>query len=77
MAYTEDFFDLCDHFGIMFWDEFFQAKPANGLNPLDAQLYLSNVRDNAYISRPPIRKTEWKSAMDSTDFSDYIFKKSV
>jgi beta-mannosidase len=42
---TEDLFDLCDRYGIMVWDEFFQANPANGLNPLDAQLYLSNVRD--------------------------------
>ena len=42
---TEDLYDLCDRYGIMVWDEFFQANPANGLNPLDAQLYLSNVRD--------------------------------
>ena len=42
---TEDLFDLCDQYGIMVWDEFFQANPANGLDPLDAQLYLSNVRD--------------------------------
>jgi len=42
---TEDLYDLCDRYGIMIWDEFFQANPANGMNPLDAQLYLSNVRD--------------------------------
>ena len=42
---TEDLYDLCDRYGIMVWDEFFQANPANGMNPLDAQLYLSNVRD--------------------------------
>ena len=42
---TEDLYDLCDRYGIMVWDEFFQANPANGLNPLDAPLYLSNVRD--------------------------------
>lgn len=42
---TEDLYDLCDRYGIMVWDEFFQANPANGLDPLDAQLYLSNVRD--------------------------------
>jgi beta-mannosidase len=42
---SEDLYDLCDRYGIMVWDEFFQANPANGLNPLDAQLYLSNVRD--------------------------------
>ena len=42
---SEDLYDLCDRYGIMVWDEFFQANPANGLNPLDAPLYLSNVRD--------------------------------
>jgi beta-mannosidase len=42
---TEDLIDLCDRYGIMVWDEFFQANPANGLDPLDAELYLSNVRD--------------------------------
>ena len=42
---TEDLYDLCDRYGIMIWDEFFQANPANGLNPLDAPLYLANVRD--------------------------------
>ncbi|MEI6862084.1 MAG: sugar-binding domain-containing protein [Verrucomicrobiota bacterium] len=42
---TEDLFDFCDRYGIMLWDEFFQANPNNGLNPLDSGLYLSNVRD--------------------------------
>ena len=42
---TEELYELCDRYGIMVWDEFFQANPANGLNPLDARLYLSNVRD--------------------------------
>ncbi len=30
---TEDLYDLCDRYGIMVWDEFFQANPANGLEP--------------------------------------------
>ena len=42
---SEDLYDLCDRYGIMVWDEFFQANPANGLDPLDAPLYLANVRD--------------------------------
>jgi len=42
---TEDLYDLCDKYGIMVWDEFFQANPANGLDPLDADLYHSNVKD--------------------------------
>jgi glycosyl hydrolase family 2 len=53
---SEDFYDLCDQYGIMVWDEFFEANPANGLNPLDADLYLSNVRDKVlrYRNHPCI-----------------------
>jgi len=42
---TEDLYDLCDKYGILMWDEFFQANPANGLDPLDNELYLANVRE--------------------------------
>ncbi len=53
---SEDFFALCDQYGIMVWDEFFQANPANGLNPLDPNLYLANVRDTVlrYRNHPSI-----------------------
>ncbi len=53
---SEDFFDLCDRYGIMVWDEFFQANPANGMNPLDPDLYLANVRDTVtrYRNHPSI-----------------------
>jgi beta-mannosidase len=53
---SEDLFDLCDKYGIMVWDEFFQANPANGLNPLDMDLYLANVRDTIlrYRNHPSI-----------------------
>jgi beta-mannosidase len=53
---SEDLYDLCDLYGIMVWDEFFQANPANGLNPLDSELYLSNVRDKIlrYRNHPSI-----------------------
>lgn len=42
---SEDFYDLCDRYGILVWDEFFQANPYDGPNPDDTELYLSNVRD--------------------------------
>jgi hypothetical protein len=41
----EDFYDLCDKYGIMLWDEFFQPNPSDGPNPTDLPTYLSNVRD--------------------------------
>jgi hypothetical protein len=41
----EDFYDMCDKYGIMLWDEFFQANPSDGPNPDDIPIYLANVKD--------------------------------
>ena len=40
-----EFYDLCDKYGILVWDEFFQPNPADGPDPDDADLYLANVRE--------------------------------
>ncbi|HEX8325778.1 MAG TPA: glycoside hydrolase family 2 protein [Tepidisphaeraceae bacterium] len=40
-----DFYDLCDRYGIMIWDEFFQPNPSDGPNPTDPVMYLENVRE--------------------------------
>jgi hypothetical protein len=52
----EDFFDLCDRYGIMVWDEFFQPNPADGPNPDDAGPYLQNAADTLlrYRNHPSI-----------------------
>ena len=51
---SEDFYDLCDKYGIMLWDEFFQPNPSdsgrgrggNGEQDiLDVPLYLANVKE--------------------------------
>lgn len=42
---SEDFYDLCDQYGIMVWDEFFQPNPSDGPNPNDTDMYLANVRE--------------------------------
>jgi Exo-beta-D-glucosaminidase Ig-fold domain/Glycosyl hydrolases family 2/Glycosyl hydrolases family 2, sugar binding domain/Glycosyl hydrolases family 2, TIM barrel domain len=42
---SEDFYELCDKYGILIWDEFFQPNPSDGPNPDDLQTYLANVRD--------------------------------
>ena len=42
---SEDFYELCDKYGILLWDEFFQANPSDGPNPDDLDIYLANVRD--------------------------------
>ncbi len=41
----EDFYELCDKYGILLWDEFFQPNPSDGPNPTDLETYMTNVRD--------------------------------
>jgi len=41
----EDFYELCDKYGILIWDEFFQPNPSDGPNPTDIETYIANVRD--------------------------------
>jgi hypothetical protein len=42
---SEDFYDLCDKYGLLVWDEFFQPGPTDGPDPLDDATYIANVRD--------------------------------
>jgi len=42
---SEDFYDLCDRYGILVWDEFFQPNPGDGPDPTDLETYIANVRD--------------------------------
>jgi beta-mannosidase len=42
---SEDFYQLCDKYGIMLWDEFFQPNPGDGPNVTDIGCYLANVRE--------------------------------
>jgi hypothetical protein len=41
----EDFYELCDKYGILLWDEFFQPNPSDGPDPEDLDTYMANVRD--------------------------------
>jgi hypothetical protein len=42
---SEDFYELCDQYGLLLWDEFFQPNPSDGPNPTDLPTYLANVRE--------------------------------
>ncbi|MGC1463430.1 MAG: sugar-binding domain-containing protein [Terracidiphilus sp.] len=42
---SEEFYELCDKYGIMVWDEFFQPNPNDGPDPTDINTYMANVRD--------------------------------
>jgi hypothetical protein len=53
---SEEFYDLCDRYGILIWDEFFQPNPSDGPNPDDLTVYLANVKDKIlrYRNHPSI-----------------------
>ena len=53
---SEDFYELCDKYGILLWDEFFQPNPSDGPNPEDMPTYLANVREKIvrYRNHPSI-----------------------
>jgi hypothetical protein len=42
---NEDFYELCDKYGILVWDEFFQPNPGDGPDVADIPTYMANVRD--------------------------------
>lgn len=45
----EEFYDACDRYGILIWQDFWLANPADGQDPLDEDMFLDNARD--YVSR--------------------------
>ncbi|WP_291102263.1 MULTISPECIES: glycoside hydrolase family 2 protein [unclassified Flavobacterium] len=53
---NELLYELCDKYGLMIWDEFFQANPSDGPNPADINLYLYNVKEKIlrYRNHPSI-----------------------
>jgi len=53
---NEDFYELCDKYGILLWDEFFQPNPSDGPDPTDLDTYMANVRDKIlhYRNHPSI-----------------------
>jgi len=53
---SEDFYEMCDKYGILLWDEFFQPNPSDGPDPDDLDTYMANVRDKIlrYRNHPAI-----------------------
>ena len=51
----EDFYELCDKYGILVWDEFFQPNPPDGPDPTDIDTYMANARDKVlrFRNHPP------------------------
>lgn len=45
----EEFYEACDRHGIMVWQDFWLANPADGPDPMDEQMFLRNAYD--YVRR--------------------------
>lgn len=45
---NEEFYDACDKYGIVVWQDFWLANPADGPDPDDNVMFLDNARD--YVS---------------------------
>jgi hypothetical protein len=41
----EEFFDACDKYGLLVWNDFWLANPVDGPNPDDHEMFMNNVRD--------------------------------
>jgi hypothetical protein len=41
----DEFYEACDRYGIVVWQDFWLANPADGPDPADAQMFLRNVHD--------------------------------
>ncbi|MGA3169591.1 MAG: discoidin domain-containing protein [Chthoniobacteraceae bacterium] len=41
----EEFFDACDKYGLLVWNDFWIANPTDGPNPDDHGMFMNNVRD--------------------------------
>jgi len=41
----DEFFEACDKYGIMVWQDFWLANPGDGLNPKDHKLFMDNAED--------------------------------
>ena len=45
------FYDACDKYGILIWDDFWLANPGDGPNPNDEDMFMENVRDKILRNR--------------------------
>ena len=51
MVNSKDFYDACDKYGVLVWDDFWLANPSDGPNPDDPAMFLANARDKILKNR--------------------------
>ena len=45
MVGRKEFYDACDRYGILIWDDFWLANPGDGPEPLDNAMFMRNAED--------------------------------
>ena len=45
MTGDEELYEACDKYGIMVWQDFWLANPADGPDPDDEEMFMRNARD--------------------------------
>ena len=51
MVNSDDFYKACDKYGILVWDDFWLANPADGPNPADPAMFIENAKDKVLKNR--------------------------
>ena len=45
MVGRDDFYESCDRYGVLIWDDFWLANPVDGPDPIDHAMFLTNAAD--------------------------------
>ena len=45
MTGDKEFYEACDRYGLMVWQDFWLANPADGPDPDDEEMFMDNARD--------------------------------
>lgn len=51
MIGNDAFYDACDRYGLLIWDDFWLANPVDGPHPADENLFMANARDKVLNRR--------------------------
>jgi len=51
MTMKEEFYDACDEYGLLIWDDFWLANPWDGQDPLDRDMFIRNTQDKIRVAR--------------------------
>lgn len=63
---SEDFFEMCDKYGILVWDEFFQPNGSDGPSPTDIVSYMANLKETILRFRNHPSIVLWCAANERT-----------